>query len=790
MAPIRIALRNAAYSEPVIYVEGGKVAALNLLVDSGDGSQQPGSRCSTCQDANSECTYLEGAVKRAPPKNSSYVESLEARLDRSEALVRQLRAELAAAQFAISAPLPSAASETSNGSEKACGPACKPSQAEPLLHIEIAKRVGLYFVFLSCVAHDSAKLEHLTFTEKPEKHFMGKSSGVELMKVTMDMRDEVTKASLRQQISNANSAASSPDLADSPEAVWEDPCPDSLLGWSHKRWEFWNFKPWEKSIPTLRPYVFPEQGFIFELVDLYFQHMNIYYPVFHRPTLERHLLAGLHHRQAPDTGFGAVVLLLCSVASRWSHDPRVGGPTEPGARNLNCGWQWFDQVPFVGGHLFNQGTLYDLQYYVLAVQFLEHACAPQACWTLIGIGLRLAQDMGAHRRMSSDEDLTVERELTKRAFWYLLVMDRSVSAAMGRSCALQYDEFDVDPPIECDDEYWENPERPFQQPPGFPSRVSFFNTVIGLNHLLAFSLKILYPLYKTRTAFNMNGALFEESVVAELDSALNQWLDNVPEHLRWDPMRVDPVFFDQSVALQCEYHHLQIFIHRPFIPMLRKTLPLALPSLTICTNAARACANLCHAQRQRKGDVPVVINLSPIFVAGMVLLLNVWSGKLSDSSRELGNVYKCMEAARVAEGRWRGPGLMWDIFAELATLPQFANRPPASPDHAPRRQSRPHPNPPASVYPESVSASFTPSSSVSPPNSQWAGFDGSSPYVQANEGFGIGPESEFPPFLDDGTIAMWNNAPTTWELGDWGSYLNNFNNTEIRPASHPPYGAI
>jgi hypothetical protein len=39
--------------------------------------------------------------------------------------------------------------------------------------------------------------------------------------------------------------------------------------------------------------------------------------------------------------------------------------------------------------------------------------------------------------------------------------------------------------------------------------------------------------------------------------------------VRWDPMREDPVFFNQSVMLHCAYYHLQIMIHRPFIPMLR-----------------------------------------------------------------------------------------------------------------------------------------------------------------------------------------------------------------------------
>jgi hypothetical protein len=36
---------------------------------------------------------------------------------------------------------------------------------------------------------------------------------------------------------------------------------------------------------------------------------------------------------------------------------------------------------------------------------------------MVGVGLRLAQDVGAHRRRSPNARPTVEDELWKRAFW-------------------------------------------------------------------------------------------------------------------------------------------------------------------------------------------------------------------------------------------------------------------------------------------------------------------------------------------------------------------------------------
>ncbi|KAJ6522400.1 fungal-specific transcription factor domain-containing protein, partial [Mycena capillaripes] len=316
-------------------------------------------------------------------------------------------------------------------------------------------------------------------------------------------------------------------------------------------------------------YSFPPPELAVHLIELYFAHVNVYVPLLHRPTFQRGVEGGLHLR---DDGFAAILLLVCAVASRWSDDPLITSHSGPegmgtqtaGAGRLACGWGWFEQVVLLCKWLPPVHTCRRRRVEQLSVQFLEGSSAPQACWTLVGVGLRLAQDVGAHRRQSRVEKPTVESELWKRAFWVLVYMDRQISSSLGRPCAIQYDDFDIDPPLEVDDEYWEHPTHPFEQPPGVPSRVAFFNALLGLNHILAFSLKILYSLSKVRVAYAIDDQ-WEEDVAVELDSALNRWRDQVPEHLRWDPARTDPVFFDQSVALHCVYCQLQILIHRPFI---------------------------------------------------------------------------------------------------------------------------------------------------------------------------------------------------------------------------------
>jgi hypothetical protein len=87
---------------------------------------------------------------------------------------------------------------------------------------------------------------------------------------------------------------------------------------------------------------------------------------------------------------------------------------------------------------------------------------------MVGIGIRLAQDVGAHRRKIYNRKPTVEDELWKRAFWWvstckspntssqldvflavlsffmndrlLVCIDRIISSGLGRPCALQDEE--------------------------------------------------------------------------------------------------------------------------------------------------------------------------------------------------------------------------------------------------------------------------------------------------------------------------------------------------------------
>lgn len=105
---------------------------------------------------------------------------------------------------------------------------------------------------------------------------------------------------------------------------------------------------------------FPPPDLLEKLVDLYFQNMNVFSPLLHRPTFEQGIKEGLHLH---DEGFGSTVLLVCANGSRFTHDPRV--LLEDNQIPQSAGWKWFQQVQMVRKSLLAPPRLYDLQIYAV-----------------------------------------------------------------------------------------------------------------------------------------------------------------------------------------------------------------------------------------------------------------------------------------------------------------------------------------------------------------------------------------------------------------------------------------
>ncbi|PBK73560.1 hypothetical protein ARMSODRAFT_638994 [Armillaria solidipes] len=622
-----------------------------------EGGRMPDVKCANCTSYNLDCTYVEASKKRRHPKG--YIETLENKLAKMELLLHKfmpnadIDEELTHADGDAKESPAASASDSKGNIEQSMSTLPSPS-----LSAVMAPRMEPGNFSDDPIADDE-DIQHVALTNRlrsfdmdaSQVRFFGKSSGPALAYTAFEFRQELDEGDVAK-------------------------LKDKFKIMSSRRAEFWS-----NSIRSLNyddidfqpvNYSFPEPDLLDYLVRLYFLNQNLFWPLLHRPTFERSLAAGLHHT---DSEFGALVLLVCAVGSRYSDDPRVKADDtdkESKTRHLN-GWKWFIQVHRVHMSLLRPPNLCDLQKCALSVFYVQGCAAPHASWTLVGTGIRMAQDLGAHRRHSKPgQPRNAEEELLKRAFWVIVSLDRVISLSLGRPCAIQDEDIDAEFPVDCDDEYWEHPdpEQAFVQPPDKPSLLSFFVSYLALNRILALCLRTVYSLNRSKTLFVFVGK-WKQDLVAELDSFLNKWVDSVPDHIRWDPHRENQFFFNQSVFLYCSYYHLQILIHRPFIPSPGKSSPLAFPSLAICTNAARSISHILDCQLRRP-ESPMNHCAMSIFSAAIVLLLNIWSGRRSgisfDEKKELSDVHKCMKTLQIFEKQWPFAGRLWDILYELASV--------------------------------------------------------------------------------------------------------------------------
>ncbi|KAJ7183929.1 hypothetical protein C8R46DRAFT_1344590 [Mycena filopes] len=537
-------------------------------------------------------------------------------------------------------------------------------------------------------------------------------------------------------------------------------------------------RPWsaraDEVAPPQRSYAFPEPDLLHALSSLYFTNINLSLPTLHRPTFEKALAQQEHLH---DDGFARTVLLVCALGACYSDDPRIYSSLSSGG---------------TAGAVVRPGAAHPVR----PTDTLRSAVL------LFGLGIRLAQDVGAHRSKRRTGPIRPEDELEKRVYWVMVLLDAQCSAALGRSLAIQSHDFDLEPPIACDDTYWGT----FAQPHATPSSVDYLVAQLDLNRILSFALKILYSNPRIKSLLSTGDSAWEQKLVVEFDSALNAWFDALPPHLHWDAARsptADPLFFDQSAALYLNYCLTRILLHRPLIPRASRGAAgvMALPSLTICTNAARACAQVAEVHLHRRPGKPILFGQTAVFTAAVVLLLDIWGRRRTSvgSEADLSDVRRCMDVLRAWGARCTTAIPLLETLEQLIKI-ERAPAPPATTAAAATTIISPSE---PDVAPPVFNPTFRPETldedelnwlnhhdgAVEAParaqaQAQEFAASTSAPEVNANPTM-----LEDPPFsgasangpwqMDVDMAALWSAAPAGFEMSDWDSFLSNFGSVPL-----------
>ncbi|KAF5323641.1 hypothetical protein D9758_017083 [Tetrapyrgos nigripes] len=595
------------YDVGITQARSGSLGNVHLDLLSGDSAAMPGGICSSCISLRFTCTHLAEKKKRGPKTNTqanftavkaivSSVLSDDSNtfiIPENEDSVREILVEIASYVRHLEKELVRAHRQESlvqyQSSPMVEGDS--PSQTGPSPSTEDDDSDYSDGELLS------QDMANVRISRLENRHF-GRSSSVFLVASTLELLKHGPAFDKRSEYWVLSPVSLIPLLYDL--IRWTP-----IVGIKYERTRV-------EEEPMLQ---FPDNDHLQSLLEAYFTFHHPYQPLLHQASFERSVAEGLHLR---DHQFGALLLAVCSMASKYSDDPR-NLPKDSSAV-LALGWRWFQQLKLTTSTFAEPVSLYELQTYCLQIHFLQTSYQSETAWILAGLCIRFAHERGLHRRRDPLEKPTLERELWKRAFWFLMCVDTVMGTSLGRPSATSKDDYDLEPLIECDDSAWDNPFIDVSAlAPSKTSSSAYWNCLIQLIEILSFTQRTLYSIRKSELVETMgiSDTQWTDNAIRQIDSALNNWSDALPGHLKWDPHGPNNIHLVQSATLHARHRYL--------------TPPLP----------------------------PALFNAS---VISLICLCRTKELQLQlDRQKEILNIYKCLEILRELEKRMKSAGRFSDL---------------------------------------------------------------------------------------------------------------------------------
>ncbi|KAF9269506.1 hypothetical protein L218DRAFT_953120 [Marasmius fiardii PR-910] len=342
-----------------------------------------------------------------------------------------------------------------------------------------------------------------------------------------------------------------------------------------------------------------------KLLDLYFTHVHPIFPVIHKETFFDHFRA-LHSDgsripspQEASTVLGSqpaassppnsrrrsvppvLLFAIFAVAARYSKSPSRPEPSHNSSIAeampiWDAGDEYLEQARRILERSYTCSRPETCQALLLMGYREIGIGAMTEAWMYVGLAIRMAQDLGMHRRADGwaraglGGRLFGDWELQeRRRIWFAcVIMDKYVSSSIGRPLMIFERDFDTLLPDEDDPEerepwnrhrlVYEDEDSGSDGVPEVPGRIiSCFNAAAILSGILSM---IIQTVYAARPACDRHG----ES--AFLEGILDKWFHDLPDHLRQEPSSKN-VPLPHVLTLHMQYWSAVLLLHRPFIRM-------------------------------------------------------------------------------------------------------------------------------------------------------------------------------------------------------------------------------
>ncbi|KAF2274656.1 uncharacterized protein EI97DRAFT_459936 [Westerdykella ornata] len=306
-------------------------------------------------------------------------------------------------------------------------------------------------------------------------------------------------------------------------------------------------------------FVLPPKADAIRLVERYFDFAAPTHRFLHRPTIENLLdeffeTRGemLHKEDA--AAKKALLLMIFAQAQAYMEPATAGGDNSA---------QYYFAAERQLAKERGACTLSSVQARLVECYYLLAQSRINQCWSLFGTTAHLALAIGLNRSRRGDSSGKVdylELECQRRTFWSAYVLDKFLSAALGRPMTLRDPDIDQElPTVINDDDLFSHTMKP--TPPTTPSIMRAPVEHIRLSRIVSSVLRDLYPIRPPSMPLRIELAAKYSTQLVEWRSRLSRFLD--AEGI--DSSLLLPLYQRQRNVLNLAYYHTMLLVHRPFL---------------------------------------------------------------------------------------------------------------------------------------------------------------------------------------------------------------------------------
>jgi hypothetical protein len=284
---------------------------------------------------------------------------------------------------------------------------------------------------------------------------------------------------------------------------------------------------------------------------------------------------------------------------------------------------------YLSGFIANN-NLETIQGLLLMAQFAINEPQSLNAWMVSGLAMRLAIDLGLHRKVRPSAYSVFESEMRKRVFWAAYAVDRNICIALGRPLGIQDNEINVELPLPWSDDDLTKGTGPELLLPTIHNLSTFIH-IIKVRQLGA---RIQTALYPTNSLTTDIITVHENRKI--LRNELEDWIVAAP---RYKQPIVSP--FQSSEWFLIAFNHMLLLIYRPSPVCPEPTIE----ELQICSDASISLITLFATIYSKNKSTYTWISLHCLFMASVTMFYTLARSEIREGTTEAvtrSNINTCL----------------------------------------------------------------------------------------------------------------------------------------------------